>query len=489
MSVPLINISKVDIVNHILKEIRAIEKDDHLNSILKFILDESNMYIFTMIMTLKEGLYMDIPISFELTVPENYPAPGNPIKGRCLDPISHPNVFEKGRLCLAIDNTGNLKQGFKESLEQTVMGIIYLFLHPANTTESTLNEHTKAAIIKNVEEYKNRKMVNITNSMEKVTRMKEFYSSEINDSLKKIKDWETFFPRKCYEKKGLSRYFISTLGGNKIMEMCKLENVISHIIHDQKFEFIQSSSIEEHERNANVPERVLLMKIKQTSFCTTLQYNPLIKKFNTNKSLSSLTFLDNKFLFNIEIKSNVKFEFIILNKNYDKNISSFHSIFKSEKINDNLHRAFIDQYKVDVLRSTFSDSLIHVDTDDVMPVWFKMECVIANFGSGMGDMLKNIAFRLQLDNESSPYLTTEGIWNRDAENRQNLTDDAYAKRNITDGSHLRILTHDELIMLEMNNMDDVTKEEGKGDLALATKYIATDMSQTGLDLKIASNRF
>ena len=107
----LIGVTRGAQLIHVQKEIRSIENNPHLNKINKFVIAEHNLGSFILIVSPSEGLYRELSIPFELTVPINYPSPGNPINARCLENIYHPNIFESGRLCLKYDGTGNLDIG------------------------------------------------------------------------------------------------------------------------------------------------------------------------------------------------------------------------------------------------------------------------------------------------------------------------------------------------------------------------------------------
>ena len=218
------------------KEIRAILKNPDLNKSTDFIINDANISIFTMIITPVEGLYKGLSIHFELKVPEHYPMPGSPIDAHCLDVIYHPNIFEKGRLCLTYDGIGSFGAGYKETLENLVVAINYLFIHPGNYdyNNSVMPADIMTTIKKNVEAYKNR--IKITTAKESMYKMQEIYGENINHSLSKIKDWHTYFPEICSKEIKKSRYYMFTMDGQKIMDMIRME-CSSQIIRDPRFVF------------------------------------------------------------------------------------------------------------------------------------------------------------------------------------------------------------------------------------------------------------
>src|SRR5579872_3357449 len=128
----VINATRGQQLVHVMREVKKIQEDPKLSKTTEFIIDEVNISKFVMVIRPIEGLYDGLTIYFELEVPTNYPAPGYPISVKCLDNIYHPNIFSGGRICLKYDGVGNFESGFKETLENLVVAVNYIFIHPSN---------------------------------------------------------------------------------------------------------------------------------------------------------------------------------------------------------------------------------------------------------------------------------------------------------------------------------------------------------------------
>src|SRR5579872_3885211 len=283
------------------KEIKNIQKNPTLNNTTEFIIDDSDISRFNMIIKPFEGLYQGISVPFELTVPQDYPAQGHPITARCLENIYHPNIFAHGRLCLKYDGIGNLDTGFKESLENLVVAVNYLFAHPSNYgyDGEIMPEHMILLINKNLEAYKNRIKADKLPKSENdpVYKMQEIYGDTINHTLNIIKDWRTYFPEAVYKKEvKKDRYYVFTLGGRKIMDMALLEDVLSQIIRDPRFRFDVVANLTFSKDLLNIkkltepitPYSITLSKYKRIIYPNDTEYDPVNSCFNPKLKFEEL---------------------------------------------------------------------------------------------------------------------------------------------------------------------------------------------------------
>lgn len=467
------------------KEIHKIQNDSNFNKTTRFIIDESNLARFTMIIEPIEGLYKDLTISFELNVPENYPAPGNPIKVRCLDNIYHPNFFQRGRLCLEYDGVGNVDTGYKETLENLVVAINYMFIHPENYghSDKKMPETMKQTILANLKEYKSR-----VSGQTSIYRSKEIYSDDINETLRSIEGWETYLPNmntNIGNCKKNSRYYVMTLSGRKVMSMSLLENVLSQIIRDPRYQFntIDNLAFARNKYQINqllrpeTPHSVVMSKFKRLIFPNDIEYEAINKCYNSkirfegifndiekNSYAGDQTNSDRINLFcNIHIRSNYRFKFTsIKEQNPHVPVLDSLSCNRTEE-----YEMKIEQYICHV-RPHCEDSylMVYDEPDPLKPLWFYFSFSILVFGKDIKNMFSNVAFRLNPLDRSSPYVTFN---NNPTDNHRTIRE-----------SKLRFLTDHELKLINDPQGELEGVDETEYDINLAAKYLAENEEQSGL---------
>lgn len=491
----VINISRTKQLLYVMQEIKGIQENPNLNQTVEFIIDEANMEKFNLVVRPKDGLYEGLIINFELEVPIDYPAPGNPIIARCLDNIYHPNIFAGGRLCLIYDGIGNLDTGFKETLENLVVAINYLFLHPANTgvAGKIMAKHDKETIQKNVTAYKLRTKVDKIpkHGSDRLYKIKEIYDSKINRSLTRIKDWESYVPKSCLKDVVRSRYYMFTLGGRKIMNIAKLEDVISNVIRDPRYRFDTAPNIAfvNDEKNQQeimapaTPFSVVLTKFKRIIYPNDIEWDPIEECFNSNVTFDRF-FLncvrqmhrhsrEMIIMCNITIRSNYKFKFTCQKTN-DRNYPIISSRLNESVKNKKEYIMEIDQYICNMIAH---DNHLVIDLNDsdgascdkdnsepyIDPsnlLWFYISFSTMIIGEDLIGLFLNIAYRLNPADKTSPYVAT-------------------------DMPGTRILTDDEVKLISNTDDEESTKPikmEDYYDIELASKYLASTVEQTGLDL-------
>jgi ubiquitin-protein ligase len=219
---------------YVLKEVTSAMKNPEISKTIQIIIDD-NLSKYKMIVVPCEGLYKGITIDFELSVPINYPAPGNPIKVKCKTDIPHPNIFQNGELCLYYDGVGDIEKGYKETLESLLHAINYWTIHPGNYSENKIPTHIR----QNVEQWKIKQQI-LKDKLDKLCYSRENYSKNLNKSLKQIKDIEKYFPKYCIQQSDSMKLLnrcVMTLGGNKQMALEKLENVVYHLMRDDQYTY------------------------------------------------------------------------------------------------------------------------------------------------------------------------------------------------------------------------------------------------------------
>jgi ubiquitin-protein ligase len=501
----IINVSRGQQLVHVMREIKKIQEDPNLNSTTEFIIDESNISKFTMIIRPNDGLYMGLIIYFELEVPNMYPAPGHPINAKCLDNIYHPNIFSGGRLCLKYDGVGNLESGFKETLENLVIAINYLFVHPENYGYGNdMPKNMQETIKKNVEQYRMRVKVDKIpkKSTDCLYKIKEIYDEKINPTLVKIKDWESYVPNICLTEIKKSRYYMFTLGGRKLMDLAKLEDVISQVIRDPRFRFDTAPNIafvndEKTQQEIIAPQTpfsVVLAKFKRIIYPDDIVWDPINECFVSNTSFDKFFINCIKGMYresremiilcNVVIRSNYKFNFACQKKNNPNYpvLRSEEKIIQDTK--NGIRKEYvmtIDQYICNMLSLDnhliidFNESnKLNNSSDDTEsyinpsnPLWFYISFSTMIIGEDLIKMFTNVAYKFNPTDKMSSYVTL--TFNKGC------------------GSGVRLLTDDE-IKLVSEGVDESTKlnNDDYYDIELASKYLASTAEQTGLDLSRVS---
>lgn len=515
------------------KEIQALQKNPDIAKTTKFELNETDLSKFIMIITPIEGLYMGLSISFELTVPESYPVPGNPINAKCLDTIYHPNIFDGGRLCLQYDNTGNFESGYKETLENLVIAINYLFIHPGNY--KILPENVKLTIKQNIDAYKKKEiLVPFASSKEEavfkmkqcfkppetpIYRMEEIYDSHVNHSLLKIKDWHSYFPSASINisTTNMSRYFMFTLGGKKIMDMAKLEDVFSHIIYDPRYHFdtVENLSMLSNPISLKLlvepthENGILLSKFKKIIYPDSLTYDPLNNCYSPNIHFNDLLSLEylKKFgtssifgdkmtaLCNIVIRSNYRFKFTCKkdSNNHMPVLDSEVSDEVSDEVADDKTEYImkIDQYIHDHT-PIFSDRFLMVydEPNPTKIIWFYISYSRLCFGTDIKPLFNNIAFKFNPFDGTSPWVTLRSVAEHDRTNTIMHDRFTYIDQFVPiDDTGLRFLTEAEIKLVSGGNKDVKVIKDTKVDkdddydIMLASKYLAKSCEETGLDIR------
>ena len=488
----IINVTRRQQLMFVLKEIKKIQMDPILNKTTKFIIDETNITKFIVLINPNEGMYMGIIISFELTVPTEYPAPGHPIKVKCLDSIYHPNIYLNGNLCLKYDGVGNLETGFKETLENLIVAINYLFVHPNNTGFDgiDMNINMQNTIKKNIDQYRLRtKLDKIPKKdTDRLYKSREIYCDTINPTLLKINNWISYFPKECIVDSKKNRCYVFTLGGRKLMDLAKLEDVISNIIHDPRIIFETAPNIayviDEIDRRTLLapltPFTVVLTKFKRINYPDNIYWDSRNNCFNTQITFEQVIKLciPNLFVVNIHmmimcnvmIRSNYKFAFTCQNQNENNNIP----IMTSSEIMINGIKEYvmnIDQY-ICSFKSILNDNYLILEVsneenlfinssnsffDPNKPLWFFTSFSVMILGTDLLEMFTNVAYKLNPTDKNSPYIT-----------------------NSSNGT--RQVTSAELNLIHNNTDDIVNSIDDYYDIELATKYLAATSEQTGLDL-------
>lgn len=495
---PTITIPRKSQLLFVQKEIQSINNNPILNKTTEIIVDDSDISRFNVLIKPNEGLYVDLSIPFELTVPENYPAPGHPIIAKCLESIYHPNIFSGGRLCLKYDGIGSLESGFKESLENLIVALNYLFMHPENYGYGDeMPENMKKTITENLEAYRKRvkvdKTIKIVKDQDKknssdhpLYKMREVYGTNINPSLEKIKDWITYFPIACTKGMKKSRYYMYTFNGRKIMDIETLENVLSQLIHDPRYHFDTISNISFTKNCYNIsnlcmpatPHNVVLSKHKRLVYATDIIFRAtkvvldsfLIK--NDHKSTSLNGHL--KILCNIVIKSNYAFAFVCQNEeNPDFPVITS----KPHEENKGEHVMTIDQciyYDKSIYDNHYL--VLGSDPDPIKTPWFNTSYSCLTLANDIAGLFINTAFKFNPSDKNEPYLTL----NRPPYN------DNIETQNRDHFKCIRILTEDEsklVSKLDNENTPDKASDENYYDIELASKYLASSAEDTGLDLR------
>lgn len=499
----IINVTRGQQLIHVIREVKKIQEDPKLNKTTEFIIDEANISKFIMIIRPIEGLYMDLTIYFELNVPIGYPAPGHPINVKCLDNIYHPNIFSGGRLCLKYDGVGNFDSGFKETLENLVVAVNYIFIHPENYGYgSNMPKHMENTIKKNVDQYRTRiKMDKCPKQdSDKLYKMKEIYDDKINPSITCIKNWQSYFPSSCLEDIKKSRYYIFTLGGRKIMDLAKLEDVLSQTIRDPRFRFDTAPNIafmnneitQQQVMTPSTPFSVVLAKFKRLIYPEDMKWDPI------NECLCSNTSFDNFFsqciktpygdgkdmviMCNIIIRSNYNFMFTC-QKKYNPNYPILKSKERMEK-NRKEYIMTIDQYicnmmaydnhlAIDPKKDDDSSNEFDFCIDPSNPLWFYISFSALIIGEDIKKMFTNVTFRLNPIDKYSPYVTH-------IHNDNNINGNHIIDKHLNAG--VRLLTEEEEKLVS-GTVDEIAKEdEDYYDIELASKYLASSVEQTGLDL-------
>jgi len=493
----IINVSRGQQLIHVMKEIKKIQEDSNLNSTTEFIIDEANISKFIMMIRPKEGLYTDLTIGFELVIPDNYPAPGHPIVAKCLENIYHPNIYSEGRLCLTFDGVGNLETGYKETLENLVIAVNYLFVHPGNYGYGQdMPKNIYETIKKNVEQYRLRtKVDNVPKKGEdRLYKIKEIYDENINPTLVKIKNWESYFPSACLQDIKKSRYYMFTLGGRKVMDLAKLEDVISQVIRDPRFRFDTAPNIafvEDEKTQQQIiapttPFSVVLAKFKRIVYPDDIVWDPINECFNSNTSFDKFfincirgMYRESKemiIMCNIVIRSNYKFMF-----SCQKKENPHYPVLRSEEKQGNKCKEYvmvIDQYICNMMAIDnhlivdFNRSNNENNEDEYIdpsnPLWFYISFSTMIVGQDLIRMFTNVAYRLNPTDKTSPYVTLNNRAPMFAAHTESGT---------------RLLTDDE-VKLVSERIDTSTKsiDDDYYDIELASKYLASTAEQTGLDL-------
>jgi ubiquitin-protein ligase len=509
MADQIINVPRNSQLLFVQKEINAINKNPILNKTTEFIIDDTDISRFNVLIKPNEGLYAGLSIPFELTVPVNYPAPGHPITAKCSENIYHPNIFSGGRLCLKYDGIGSLEFGFKETLENLIVALNYLFMHPENYGYGTdMPDHMKETIKQNIDAYRKRMKAktkkDIGDSLgpsssedEKnapLYRIREIYGTNINPSLEKIKDWFTYLPPSCTKEVKKSRYYMFTFSGRKIMDLVTLEDALSQIIHDPRYRFDTCSNIAFTKNCSDIdtictpdtPYSIILSKQKRLVYPTDINMNPMKGSFTTDVvfgallSSRSTVYRDDllgttnyflKVFCNVVIRSNYNFSFVCLKKT-DLEFPVLASQINHEKKGEYIMT--IDQCLYH--DKTMFDShclVINSEPDPIKPIWFHISYSSMTFGNDVADILSNVAFKLNPTDKTLSYVTLSPLVKNNISHYNNET------------KGLRLLTDEEtkLVSKTIGEDDLSKKDENYYDIELASKYLASSVEDTGLDLR------
>lgn len=500
----IINVSRGQQLGYVMREIRKIEQDPNLNTTVEFIIDEADISKFNIVITPNEGLYKDLKIYFELMIPEQYPAPGHPIQAKCLESIYHPNIYSGGRLCLTYDGVGNLESGFKETLENLVVAINYLFLHPENYGYGEdMPQHTYDTIKKNVDQYRLRTKVDKIPKKESdnLYKVKEIYDETINASLTRVKDWESYFPSACLKSIKKNRYYMFTLGGRKVMNLEKLENVMSQAIRDPRFRFDTAPNIafmddEKSQQEIIIPATpfsVVLAKFKRLMYPDDIVWDPINECFSSGVSFDKFFVNCVKGMYrhskemvimcNVVIRSNYKFMF-----SCQKKMNTNYPIMQSEEKTVNTKNGARKEYimKIDqyICNMMALDNYLMVDLNDYCmsdktnnsesepyinpsnPLWFYISFSTMIVGEDLIRMFTNVAFRLNPTDKTSPYVTLNIV------------------PGFVAGSEagIRLLTYEEIKLVSEDIDEPAKSNDDYYDIELASKYLASTAEETGLNL-------
>jgi ubiquitin-protein ligase len=504
------------------KEVNAINKNKILSKTTEFVIDESDISKFNVLIKPIEGLYSGLTIPFELTIPINYPAPGHPILAKCLENIYHPNIFSGGRLCLKYDGVGNFESGFKETLENLIIALNYLFVHPENYGYGkNMPEEVKEIILKNIEAYKKKsKVINHKTDSKNSSsfdnlpyyKMREIYGTNINSSLSEIKNWSTYFPPSCVSDAKKYRYYVYTFAGKKIMDLATMEEILSQVIRDPRYKFSELTNIAFTKNQRNIidacmpttPHDVVLYKTKRLIYPSQIEMD--LVKIKTNYSLESsskdksnqlttsfatgITFDDlshiNKYNFenktktknlkilcNIVIKSNYAFSFVCHDSSVNVNVVVLDSTFVDSK-----YLMKIDQCLCGY-QTVFNGCNLNLKSkcDPTKPPWFNISYSTIVMGTDVAEVFDNVAFKLNPADKQGQYLT----FHRESQSTNN--------NNVNIINALRVLTDEELKLISKSKLsipgsdkNQEKQDENYYDVELASKYLASSADETGLDL-------
>jgi ubiquitin-protein ligase len=432
---------------YVLNEINKLKNDPNIARTTQFIIDDEKIDNITIIITPIDGLYKNMSFTFRLNIPPLYPSWGHPIIPKCLTNIYHPNISENG-VCLYYDNIIDDDVALRESLEQLIVGINYLFIHPGNMIKPQTND----ILVKNIEEMKNVKYIN---SNKLAYESKILYSNEFNDSLTKINNWTEYFPQSIikYKHNGYRNYAVS-MSGSKIYSIEKLDTVLSHIIRDPRYHFISNdiSNTLNTSKTLNM-NTIMLSKVGKIIYPSEINkivtsniYNSHHANINFHNPFSSWSLYDKNdtndtndtkkktiMMTNIKITSNYLFSFCVDNK----------LITFSEEI-DSLY-----VMKIDYLPS-FASNNLHVceDVTITKPLKFHVEMCTITINETMKDLFKNVVFKLNSQNTNDQFIIYDN------------------------GMTLRNLTNQEKEYI------DCKKEQTD----LIEKYIAKNSNQAGFDI-------
>jgi len=486
---------------HVMKEIKKIENDPNLNKTTKFIINESNITSFIMLIEPFEGLYKGTSIPFRLTVPSMYPAPGNPIHAECIDPIYHPNIARDGKLCLHYDSVGDMESGYKETLENLVIGINYLFIHPGNYTNENIPNDFKETVLANVKDYINkrntltdeRKKGNLINKDSKIKiQGKEHYGDSINQSLKKIKDWESYFPSRILNQKNKksTRCYVMTLNGQKTLDIARIDDVISQMIHDPRVIFTNISNCAYSDNKYDfmvpkTPNNVIMTKLKRIVMPTSFHFNPILEYYNMNMSLIDLVDMANlkmkktptgniednlKLLCNIVIECNYEFKFVVPSFHNNKIIP----VIESKQTSNGVYQMTIDNLLHNANKYIEQNHLVLCKEPLFnKPLWLSMECSYFILGQDVGFMFQNVAFNINPTDLKSQLVK--------------LCDSKNKDQDIYMGDYnIRSLTSEEMKELEYisNDSQNDINTKIEVDSTIVNKYIATTKDEINIDLSL-----
>ena len=291
-----------------------------------------------------------------------------------------------------------------------------------------------------------------------------------------------------------------TLGGRKIMNLEKLENVISQVIRDPRFRFDTAPNIaflddEKHLQQIitpSTPFSIVLTKFKRILYPNDIIWDPINECFNSNISFDKF-FLncirgmyrennDMIIMCNISIRSNYKFAFTCQKKTNDN-----YSVLQSQEKLINNRKEYImtiDQYICNLMAANnslivdFNNGSNNDSNNDCSdqyinpsnPLWFYISFSCMIVGKDLAKMFTNIAYRLNPIDKSSPYVTLNHV--------------PPFIRDVTETS-IRLLTDDELKLISTDTDDSDSSKLNNDDyydIELASKYLASTAEQTGLDL-------
>lgn len=454
----VLGISQQKQLLYVHQEINKIRKSKDFCDLVRFQTYEDDMKKFKVYIKVKDGPYEGIEFSFSCTIPLNYPAPGNKIEVICNTPIYHPNIHDGGSICVYEDVEGSLENGFKETLLNRITGLVYILRHPSNildfdyTKKDIYTDELISKIKENIQNYKKRII------LKKRMILKKTFGREINKSLQDIKDWDSYFPEGIIKSTNNRRYQVFTLNGRlKTVDYILINEALANLIHDQQVEFFEM----EHQKfrkmvNGN---KIGIRKHEMIIFPSNITYLNDLKSYVLIWNILPVKY---SFIFtNIQIESNLeKFKICYYNPEG--------SIVIAESQNGKCYIESLAQiFRVNV-------SIVVDDINDIEKIKksvFKIKMnEIKTFDENERYLTKGLIFETPLGD----YINLD----KTLDNIDGVDSDMEEEYGINKDPHREKIT-----VYEKVSIDKIRQIEKSIVNKDVEKYIATNMDETGIDVR------